>query len=114
MEEKNKLIRKLLSEKSIEDLQTLVNFKRQMKKPKSTVKPVWQIISTQRRAMKGYARAFKIHIINDRDPLVQLQKTRQEIGRFLKPLKVEMSGFKCSEALEVEFYKRIEGPKPQI
>lgn len=41
MEEKNKLIRKLLSEKSIEDLQTLVDFKRQMKKPKSTVKPVW-------------------------------------------------------------------------
>ena len=57
--------------------------------------------------MKGYARAFKIHIVNDRDPLVQLQKTRQEIGRFLKRLKVEMSGFKCSEALEVEFYKRL-------
>lgn len=40
MEEKNKLIRELLSGKTIEDLQTLVNFKRQMKKPKSTVKRI--------------------------------------------------------------------------
>ena len=38
MEEKNKLLRELLSENTIEDLRTLVNFKRQMKKPKSTVK----------------------------------------------------------------------------
>ena len=41
-----------------------------------------------------------------------MQETREEIGRFLKRLKVEMRGFKYSEALEVEFYKRIEGPKP--
>ena len=38
MEEKNKLLRESLSENTIEDLRTLVNFKRQMKKPKSTVK----------------------------------------------------------------------------
>ena len=38
MNEKNKLLRELLSENNIEDLRTLVNFKRQMKKPKSTVK----------------------------------------------------------------------------
>ena len=62
--------------------------------------------------MKGYARGFKINIVNDRDPLSQLQETRQGIGRFLKRFKVEMSGFKYSEALEVEFYKRIEGPIP--
>ena len=41
-----------------------------------------------------------------------MQETREEIGRFLKRLKVEMRGFKYSEAFEVEFYKRIEGPKP--
>ena len=111
MEEKNKLLRELLSENTIEDLRTLVNFKRQMKKPKSTVKRmvdyfkqnpiplVPQINMTAvRRAMKGYARAFKINI--------------EEIGRFLKRLKVEMGGFEYSEALEVGFFKRIEGPKP--
>ena len=38
MGEKNKLLRELLSENTIEDLRTLVNFKRRMKKPKSTVK----------------------------------------------------------------------------
>ena len=40
MEDKNKLIRELLSENTIEDLLALVNFKRQMKKPKSTVKRI--------------------------------------------------------------------------
>ena len=49
-----------------------------------------------RREMKSYARAFKINIVNDRDPLVQLQETRQQIGRFLKRLKVEMGGFKVA------------------
>ena len=46
-----------------------------------------------RRAMNSYARAFKINIVNDRDPLAQLQETRQQIGRFLKRLKVEMGRF---------------------
>ena len=69
-------------------------------------------ITEVRRAVKGYARAFKINIMNDRDPLIQLQETREEIGRFFKRLKVEMGGFKYSEALEVGFFKRIEGPKP--
>ena len=85
MEEKNKLLRELLSENTIEDLRTLVNFKRQMKKPKSTVKRMVdyfkqnpiplapQINMTEvRRAMKGYARAFKINIVNDRDPPFQM------------------------------------------
>ena len=36
MEEKNKLLRELLSENTIEDLRTLVNFKRQMKKYSQT------------------------------------------------------------------------------
>ena len=52
--------------------------------------------------MKSYARAFKIDIVNDRDLLAQLKETRQQIGRFLKRLKVEMGGFKYSEALEVD------------
>ena len=91
----------------IEDLRTLANLKRQMKKPKSTVKrmvdyfkqnPIPLAPQTNmtevRRAMKGYARAFKINIVNERDPLIQLQETREEIGRFLKRLKVEMGGFK--------------------
>ena len=55
-----------------------------------------------RREMKSYARALKINIVNDKNPLVQLQETRQQIVRFLKRLKVEMGGFKYSEALEVD------------
>lgn len=111
MEEKNKLLRELLSENTIEDLRTLVNFKRQMRKRKTTVKRMVDYfkqnpiplapqinMTAVRRAMKGYARAFKINI--------------EEIGRFLKRLKVEMVGFKYSKALEVGFFKRIEGPKP--
>ena len=95
-----------------------------MKTPKSTVKRLVDYFKQNlillapetnmtevRRAMKDYARAFKINIVNDRDPLIQLQETREEMGRFLERLKVEMGGFEYSEALEVEFYKRIEGPK---
>ena len=52
--------------------------------------------------MKSYARAFKIDIVNDRDLLAQLKETKQQIGRFLKRLKVEMGEFKYSEALEVD------------
>ena len=72
MEEKNKLLRELLSENTIEDLGKLVHFKRQMKKPKSTVKrmvdyfkqnPIPLAPQTNmtevRWTMKGYARAFK-------------------------------------------------------
>ena len=87
MEEKNKLIRELLSENTIEDLQTLINFERQMKKPKSTVKrmvdyfmqipiPLAPQANTAevRRAMKGYATAFKINTVNERDPLSSCKK----------------------------------------
>lgn len=87
MEEKNKLIRELLSENTIEDLQTLVNFERQMKKPKSTFKrmadyfkqipiPLAPQANTAevRRAMKGYATAFKINTVNERDPLSSCKK----------------------------------------
>ena len=98
MGEKNKLLRELLSENTIEDLRTLVNFKRQMKKPKSTVKRMVDYLKQNPIPLapqtKGYERAFKINIVNERDPLIQLQETREEIGRFLKRLKVEMGGFK--------------------
>ena len=99
MEEKNKLLRELLSENTTEDLRTLVNFKRQMKKPKSTVKRIVDYFKQNpiplapqanlmevRRTMKGHARAFKINVVNDRDTLIQLQETRQEIGRISQAL----------------------------
>ena len=74
MGEKNKLLRELLSENTIGDLRTLVNFKRQMKKSKSTVKRMVdylkQIPIPLAPQTKGYERAFKINIVNDRDPLL--------------------------------------------
>ena len=96
MEEKNKLLRELLSENSIEDLRTLVNFKRKMKKPKSTVKRMVDYfkqnpiplapqtnMTAVRRAMKGYARAFKINIVHDRDPLLSCKKQGKRLVDFL-------------------------------
>ena len=71
MEEKNKRLREFLSENTTEDLRTLVNFKRQIKKPKSTVKRMVdyftqnlvplapQINMTEvRRAMKRLCKGF--------------------------------------------------------
>ena len=96
-----------------------------MKKPKSTVRRMADYfkqnpipltpklnITEVRRAMKGYAKGFTINIKNDIDPLAQLQETKKAIGSFLGHLKAEMGGFKYSEALDTEFYKRIESPKP--
>ena len=80
----------------IEDLRTLANLKRQMKKPKSTVKrmvdyfkqsPIPLAPQTNmtevRRAMKSYARAFKINIVNDRDPLLSCKKQGKRLVDFL-------------------------------
>ena len=74
MGEKNKLLRELLSENTIEDLRTLVNFKRQMKKPKSTVKRMVDYLKQ---------RAFKINIVNDRDPLLSCKKQGKRLVDFL-------------------------------
>ena len=141
---RNNLIRRLLSGITNDELEKLVQIREEAKRPipaprikkqrpvpiprtKSTVKRMIDYfkqnpiplapqanLTEVRRAMKGYSRAFKINIVNDRDPPAQLQETRQEIGRFLKRLKVEMRGFKYSEALEVEFNTRIKGPKSHI
>ena len=129
---RNHLIRRLLSGITNDELEKLIQIWEEAKRPipaprikkqrpvpipgtKSTVKRMVDYfkqnpiplapqanLTAVRREMKSYARAFKINIVNDRDPLAQLQETKQQIGRFLKRLKVEMGGFKYSEALEVD------------
>ena len=67
-----------------------------MKKPKSTVKRMVDYFKQNciplapqtnmtevRRAMKGYARAFKINIVNDRDPLLSCKKQGKRLVDFL-------------------------------
>ena len=86
MGEKNKLL-ELLSENTIEDLRTLVNFKRQMKKPKSTVKRMVDYLKQNPIPLapqtKVYERAFKINIVNDRDPLLSCKKQGKRLVDFL-------------------------------
>ena len=98
MGEKNKLLRELLSENTIEDLRTFVNFKRQMKKPKSTVKRMVDYLKQNPMPLvpqtKVYERAFKINIVNDRDPLLSCKKHGIKLVYLFKRLKVEMGGFK--------------------
>ena len=67
-------------------------------------------ITEVRRAIKGYARAFKINIMNDRDPLIQLQETREEIGRFFKRLKVEMGGLNIRKHWRLNFINKSRAP----
>ena len=87
MGEKNKLLRELLSENTIEDLRTFVNFKRQMKKPKSTVKRMVDYLKQNPIPLapqtKVYERAFKINIVNDRDPLLSCKKQGKRLVDFL-------------------------------
>ena len=129
---RNHLIRRLLSGITNDELEKLVQIREEAKRPipaprirkqrpvsipraKSTVKRMVDYFKQNpiplarqanltgvRREMKSYARALKINIVNDKDPFVQLQETRQQIVRFLKRFKVEMGGFKYSEALEVD------------
>ena len=129
---RNHLIKRLLSGITNDQLEKLVQIQEEAKRPiptprikkqrpvsipitKSTVKRMVDYFNQNaiplapqanltevRRAMKSYARAFKIGVVNNRDLLAQLKETRQQIGRFLKRLKVETGGFKYSEALEVD------------
>ena len=56
-------------------------------------------------AMKGYTKSFKIGIINNKDPLVQLQSTRKDIAYHITSILKSMKGLKFNETLLVTFTK---------
>ena len=58
------------------------------------------------RALKGYTVSFEVGVINNSDPLIQLQSTRQMIENNLKNLLNEMIGFKFNEVLKITFEKQ--------
>ena len=57
-------------------------------------------------ALKGYTVSFEVGIVNDSDPLVQLQTTRQTIENNLKNVLEDMKGFKFNETLKITFEKQ--------
>ena len=73
-----------------------------------TKKPVPEkrtIISQVEKALKGYTQSFEVELRDEKDPLVQLQKSRKAINHLFKNLLVQTKGFKFVETLQVKFVK---------
>ena len=52
-------------------------------------------------AFSGYARPYKLEIVDDKDPLVQLQGSKSVIKDLFKDLLNKMKGFKCQITLTI-------------
>ena len=63
------------------------------------------IITQVEKALKGYTQSFEIELRDEKDPLVQLQKSRRAIEHLFKNLLVQNKGFKFVETLQVKFVK---------
>ena len=63
------------------------------------------IIKQTDKALKGFAKSYEINIRNNRDPLAQIQNTRNGAERQLTTLLNEMKGLKYVETLKVTFEK---------
>ena len=57
------------------------------------------------KALKGYTKSFEIEIINDKDPLSQLQSTRKAIEHHITGILTSMKGLKFVETLMVTLKK---------
>ena len=70
-----------------------------------TKKPIPEkrtIISQVEKALKGYTQSFEVELRDEKDPLVQLQKSRRAIEHLFKNLLVQTKGFKFVETLQVK------------
>ena len=67
-------------------------------------KPSINIVPTAK-ALKGHLESFTINIINNKDPLIQLQKTRKAINHHIKSKLKSKRGLKFIETLRVTFRK---------
>ena len=54
---------------------------------------------------KGTARSYEVSIINDKDPLLQINGSKNVIESHLKELLVEMKSFKLYSTLKITFKK---------
>ena len=79
-----------------------------------TKKPVPEkrtIISQVEKALKGYTQSFEVELRDEKDPLVQSQKSRRAIEYLFKYLLVQTKGFKFVETLQVKFVKHSNDKK---
>ena len=63
------------------------------------------IISQVEKALKGYTQSFEVELRDEKDPLVQSQKSRRAIEYLFENLLVQTKGFKFVETLQVKFVK---------
>ena len=72
-----------------------------------------QSISQMQQALEGYTKSFNIDLRDNKDPLIQLQKSRKDIEYlFNNQLKI-FKGFKYVETLQVKFVKFSNGQKTE-
>ena len=73
-----------------------------------TKKPVPEkrtIISQFEKALKGFTKSFNVELRDNKDPLLQLQKSRRAVEYLFNNLLVQTKGFKFVETLQVKFIK---------
>ena len=64
------------------------------------------IISQVEKALKGYTKSFDVELRDNKDPLLQLQKSRKAVEYLFNNLLVQTKGFKFVETLQVKFVKQ--------
>ena len=64
------------------------------------------IISQVKKALKGYTKSFDVELRDNKDPLLQLQKSRRAVEYLFNNLLVQTKGFKFVETLQVKFVKQ--------
>ena len=73
-----------------------------------TEKPIPEkrtIISQVEKALRGHTKSFDIQLRDEKDPLIQSQKSRKAINHLFKNLLIQTKGFKFVETLQVKFVK---------
>ena len=71
------------------------------------------IISQVEKALKGYTKSFDVELRDNKDPLLQLQKSRRAVEYLFNNLLVQTKGFKFVETLQVKFVKYSNDKKIQ-
>ena len=64
-------------------------------------------ITQLNKALKGFTKSFEIGIINNKDPLTQLQNTRKAVEYHIMKILTSMKGLKFIETLMVTFKKLV-------
>ena len=70
-------------------LQAPIPIPRTKKPSKKTIPEKRTIISQVEKALKGYTQSFEVELRDEKDPLVQLQKSRKAIENLFKTISIE-------------------------